>query len=108
MIFTVEISEPLNAADGQAARMIVEEENERRAALEIPEPALPLSPDAELVGAYELVLEREVLPNAHASYVRQAADIAIKAQEINTRWEISDDNQREAAAAQLEPLPETS
>ena len=78
--FTVNVNTSNNnAADRRAAKRMVEEENQRRtdaATGESPAVLLPLSTNQELLGSYKTVLEEYILPNAHASYVRQAAAVA--------------------------------
>jgi hypothetical protein len=90
-------------ADKGAALVIVNMENERRAKTETELP-LPTFPDDVLFESYVRVWETQICPNAHASYIRQAADQAGQLQNVQERWVISNDTQRTAAASELEPL----
>jgi hypothetical protein len=57
--------------DIRAAHLIIEVENERRAALETPLPALPTGTNAELAASYKTALGY-ILQQAHANYREQA------------------------------------
>ena len=59
--------------DGRAAKFIVSQENERRAALDPPGAVLPTNTAAALAKSYETVLVA-TLVSAHESYVKQAAE----------------------------------
>lgn len=85
--------------DDQAANYIVGLENARRAALNPPGDALPLTPLASLQSSYEAVLE-QMLEGAHMNHVAQAARVA-----LDNGWLRSTSAQRAAALAALEPAP---
>lgn len=98
--FTVNLTNASAAADGQAATMIVENENERRAALDPPETPLPLATNQELLASYETILS-ETLAKAHTSYIAQAATKASTLLSVKERWAASTDAQRNLAIAAL-------
>ena len=60
--FTVNITNASATSDGQAATMIIESENERRAALDPPETPLPLATNQELLASYETILAETLSP----------------------------------------------
>ena len=98
--FTVNITNASATSDGQAATMIIENENERRAALDPPETPLPLATNQELLASYETILA-ETLAKAHASYITQSADKASTTLSVKERWAASTDAQRDLAIAAL-------
>ena len=102
--FAVNVTEANAERDGQAARYIVDQENERRAALDPPGDPLPTTPAGELLTSYETCLA-QTLESAHESYALQAVSNAAEATEAKERWVISSDAQRIASLNELEPLP---
>ena len=110
--FNLQITNAANEADGQAARMVVNNENARRTALneEDPPPVplwdmLPLTPQGALLTSYEEVWNTQVCPGAHDSYILQAGFQAASASDAKERWVISSDAQRQASVDALEPMP---
>lgn len=102
--FTVTVTNGTQERDGQAARFVVNQENARRAALDPPEPELPISPGSALRASYQTALGY-TLSQAHENYIRQAGESAANATEAKERWAISSDAQRLASVNALEPLP---
>ncbi len=92
-------------ADGQAARFVVTQENQTRSDEGNLLPQLPLTPAGALATSYEETLMTRMLPNAHDSYVKQAAQDDADSSEAKERWEISSDAQRQASLDELAPLP---
>ena len=86
--------------DLRAAQHIVGLENERRAALDPPEAALPDSTNAELKASYESML-LSIIADAHASYKKQAADKAASDQSLKDLWKAATDAERAAAITAL-------
>ena len=86
--------------DGNAATMIVEQENVRLANLETPLDPLPYSTLAELKTSYESILEDRLLA-AHTAFIRQAADLQATDGDRKRRWADSTNEQRQAALDQL-------
>ena len=86
-------------SDIQAAKMIINQENVRRAALETPETPLPMSTGAELKASYlELVLDK--VTRIHASYAKQAAERSLTA-DAKQLWSDATQAQRDAAVVAL-------
>lgn len=72
---TIDLS-GVDSDDKRAAVLIVEQENERRAALDNPIDALPIRPSAALLASYKTVLLEQILPKAHTSYINQGKDVS--------------------------------
>ena len=102
--FAVNITNASKESDAQAARYLVDRENDRRAALDPPETPLPTTPAASLLSSWEIALAQG-LAAAHPGHVAMAAREAADTASHKERWAISTDAQRAASTAQLEPLP---
>lgn len=87
--------------DKGAALILINRENERRAALEVPETPLPTSTNGEIVSSYIYCLENIVLPNAHERWKKEAAEKELKNQSLQERWAAASDAERAAALAEL-------
>lgn len=75
---SVDFSGSPEESDINAAKLIIDRENERRAALETPLPALPYSTNQELKASY-LTSLAAIVQKAHDSYVEQAKKAALTA-----------------------------
>lgn len=109
--FTVIITDADADRDGQAAKMIVDQENARRTALNEgdnpPNPELdmlPTTPAGALKTSYETVLGEQILAGAHESYIKQAAAKAEAELMRDERWAIASDAERQASVDALPPL----
>jgi|DEB0MinimDraft_6_1074348.scaffolds.fasta_scaffold59451_2 hypothetical protein len=98
--FNVNLVDGSAEKDADAANLIVDQENERRAALDPPEAPLPKSNNAELKASYETVLSATLL-SAHMSYQKQAAEKKSQDADAKTLWENATNAQRDAAIAAL-------
>ena len=101
--FTTNVVGTPDEQDRRAFRLIVDNENARRAALTPPGTPLPASTAAERKSSYEIVLAQTVL-SAHKSYIDQASDL-VATVELKKRFLIATDAQQAAALAALPPLP---
>lgn len=87
--------------DVEAGQVIVDRENEYRAAQDPPETPLPYSTGAEQKASVEWVLNNKVLVNAWASWKREAAATKREEQNVRELWESATDAERAAAIAAL-------
>ncbi len=88
-----------------AAKFIVDNENEKRAAQDPPVDPLPVTPWADLKASYLTVLTATI-QSAHENYIKQQADQQAAEDELNTRWLEGGEAERAAALAQLPAVPE--
>lgn len=102
LTFATTIGGTPDEKDLAAARLIVTRENERRAALDPPEDPLPTSTPVEIRAGFLTVLDTQILPNAHASWIREAAEIQLAQQDVKSLWRDATDAQRAAAVAALQ------
>ena len=86
--------------DKDAANLIVDQENERRAALDPPLPLLPKATGAQLKSSYLIVLT-DIVTAAHASYTSQAAEAQAGQANIRELWLAATNAQRAPAIAAL-------
>ena len=98
--FNVVLQNGESEKDADAAKLIVTQENNRRAEADPVEDALPMGTVGELKASYELCLEKIVL-NAHMSYQKQAAEALSQSQDAKQLWEDANNAQREAAITAL-------
>jgi hypothetical protein len=98
--FNVVLQNGETEKDADAAKLIVNQENARRAELDPPEDALPMSNTAELKASYEWCLEQTVL-KAHESYQKQAAEALSLEADAKQLWEDATNAQRQAAITAL-------
>ena len=98
--FNVTLQSGETEKDADAARLIVTQENNRRAEASPPESALPMGTVGELKASYEICLEGIVLA-AHVSYQKQAAEALSLEQDAKQLWEDASNAQREAAITAL-------
>lgn len=102
--FTVSVVDLDEGTHGAlAAKFIVDNENEKRAALDPPEAALPVAPWADLKASYLTVLSATI-NNAHVNYIQQQADQQAAADDLSERWILGGESQRAAALDQLPPV----
>lgn len=99
LTLTATVSGTPNEDDFRAARFIVDQENERRAAADPVETSLPDGTNAELRDSYEVMLG-QILDRAHASYIEQS-DVATL-RDAKALWKDATDAQRQAALAALQ------
>lgn len=100
LTFEVTITGSPSEADKLAAIDQIDKENARRAALETPLPPLPYGTLQELAASTEM-LYAQVIANAHANYVAQAAEADLndlKAQ-LDVLWKDATASDRQAAIA---------
>lgn len=97
-VIAATVTGTLDQDDRRAMTLIVNQANARRAALNPPLDALPMSTNLELRDSYKIV-QTELLNLAHADYIRQS-NVATLA-DIRARWEAASDVQRNAALAAL-------
>ena len=100
--FTVQIQGTVTEEDSNAAKLLVEQENARRAEQDPPGEPLPTEPTGALATSYEWCLENNVLPPAHASYIEQAAAAAAQQQSVEDLWKGATNAGRQAAVDALE------
>lgn len=98
--FSVTVSN-IAPGDIETGTLLVERENERRAALEPPEDPLPYSNNTELKESVELLLNTKILVSAWTSWKREAAAKAREDQNIKDLWESATDAERAAAISAL-------
>lgn len=94
LLIEAKVTDTPTQEDKRAAEFIVIQENERRAALDPPEAALPMSTNVELKNSYEIVLA-VLLNQAHASYIEQSNVASLR--DIRDAWDNATDAQRNAA-----------
>jgi hypothetical protein len=99
--FSIDFTGTPDSTDVEAAKLIIQKENDRRAALDPPEAALPDGTGAELKTSY-LSLLADIVANAHGSYANQAAAEKLKTQSVESLWASATDAQRTAAIAALQ------
>ena len=98
--FNVVLQDGSAEKDADAAKLIVTQENNRRAEAEPPEAELPMETIGELKASYEVCLE-EIILKAHMSYQKQAAEALSQSQDAKQLWEDATNAQREAAITAL-------
>ena len=98
--FNVTLQNGESEKDADAAKLIVTQENNRRAEADPVEVALPMGTIGELKASYEICLEGIIL-NAHMSYQKQAAEALSLEQDAKQLWEDATNAQREAAITAL-------
>ena len=99
--FNVTLQNGETEKDADAARLIVTQENNRRAEENLEGvTALPMGTISELKASYETCLEAIVLA-AHTSYQKQAAQAHSLEQDAKQLWEDASNAQREAAITAL-------
>lgn len=84
-----------DAADRRAFRMVVDQENARRAALIPPETPLPNATNAEYKSSAEIVYAMR-MNDAHRDYIRQADETTKR--EIIAAFDAQPDEAKRAAA----------
>lgn len=97
--FTIDYTGTPDEDDILGAKLIVNQENARRAQQEPPETPLPDSTNAELKASYLEVLTNIVV-NAHIDYARQSKQIT-RNQQVQNLWMNATEAQREAAITAL-------
>lgn len=100
LAFDVSVSGTPNSFDLDAATMVVEQENERRAALDPPEDPLPIGTTVQLRDSYLSIIVQRIA-QVHASYAKQAAEKELAEQSIRDKWLAATPAQRAAAVAAL-------
>lgn len=97
-VITAQVTGTLDQADRRGMLLIVRRENVRRAALDPPMAALPLSTNTEIRNSYEAI-QSALLVSSHLDYIKQS-DVASLA-DVRIAWEAATDQQRNAALAAL-------
>ena len=104
-VFAVTVTELEDGTHGAlAAKFIVDTENEKRLAMEVPLPELPVTPWADLKASYLTVLTA-TLQSAHDSYIKQQGEAQAAEDELNVRWLEGGEAERTAALAALPDAP---
>jgi len=88
-----------------AAKFIVDNENEKRAAQDPPVDPLLVTPWADLKASYLTVLT-STIQHAHENYIKQQADKQANEDQLSLRWLEGGEAERTAALAQLPAVPE--
>lgn len=100
VIILANVTGSADEEDRRAIKLLIDQENARRAALDPPGTPLPDSTAAERKASYESVLAL-LLASAHASYIAQAGDRVLLSQ-LKPLWQAANDAKRAAALAALQ------
>ena len=99
VIILANVTGSADEKDRRAMKMLIDQENERRAALDPPGTPLPQSTAPERRASYETVLQ-PILASAHASYIQQAGERVLLS-DLKPLWAAATDAKRAAALAAL-------
>lgn len=99
VVITYNITGTADTEDRRAMEYVIAQENARRAALDPPEAALPMSTATERRVSYETVMAPR-MAEIHRSYINQS-DVATL-QEVRALWPAATDAKRAAALAALQ------
>ena len=92
------------AEDVSDATYFLTKENERRAALDPPQPALPVGTNAEKKASLELLLATRVLPNAWAKVHQDALNAELENMSVVELYKTLDTSERAQVNALIASL----
>lgn len=100
VVITANVTGTADEEDRRAMKLLINQENDRRASLDPPGEPLLQSTAAERRASYEALLA-PLLAGAHASYIQQAGERVLLS-DLKPLWQSATDAKRAAALAALQ------